>query len=71
MERPIYANTLNVTSDGQNEVVLTFAQKYPAYDPLTTEIEMKEDVISAIVIPKSLADQLPDIINSMLKNGEQ
>lgn len=72
MERPLYANSVNITADNEKtEVVLSFVQKYPAYDVTTGEVCVKEDVITSVVIPRKVAESLPEVFQTIFNDGEQ
>lgn len=59
MERPVYANTVTVTTnDTKTEFVLTFSHKFPAYDVTNQQITTSEEVVSSVLIGGDLAKLL-------------
>ena len=72
MERPMYANTVTITTnDSKTEVVLTFSHKYPAYNAVVAQ---SEEVVSSILIGGDLANllrsSLEEIASKEVADGE-
>ena len=72
MERPIYANTVTVTaSDDRNEFILTFSQKYPAYNVQNGAVSPAESIVASVVLGGKLADLLQQSLQSALSGSNE
>ena len=66
MERPVYANTVTITTnESKSEVVLTFSHKYPAYNAADGSVARSEEVVSSILIGGDLANLLRDSLEQV------
>lgn len=75
MERPVYANTVTITTnESKSEVVLTFSHKYPAYNITDGSVVQSEEVVSSVLVGGDLANllrnSLEQIASKEVADGE-
>ena len=72
MERPMYANTVTITTnDSKTEVVLTFSHKYPAYNAVDGSVAQSEEVVSSILHGKNLCYTMKKSLLPCCVNGHK